>query len=285
MNELRWILLAAGVLLIAGLYVWGLRSRQRSAATPVERTVRVEQTPAAAISSSAPHVDSPRVEPNLSHDDEFVSEPDVDEPTVDFDEPAISRGYGRREPTLGTEATVLVQRSAPPALEAQPAGEPEPALVPEPAAESPREPARRPQQKIVAVRVVANPPLRFEGAKLLELIRAEGLEFGRYDIFHNLHADGRPIYSVASLREPGTFDIAAMPVSAYPGIALFAVLPGPLPAAEAFDQLIFTARALAGQLGGALADDRGGPLTVHRITRLREDMVAFDRQRSGGEAD
>lgn len=288
MNELRWILLAAGVLLIAGLYVWGLRSRQRSAATPVERTVRVEQTPAAAISSSAPHVDSPRVEPNLSHDDEFVSEPDVDEPTVDFDEPAISRGYGRREPTLGAEATVLVQRSAappPPALEAQPAGEPEPALVPEPAAEPPREPARRPQQKIVAVRVVANPPLRFEGAKLLELIRAEGLEFGRYDIFHNLHADGRPIYSVASLREPGTFDIAAMPVSAYPGIALFAVLPGPLPAAEAFDQLIFTARALAGQLGGALADDRGGPLTVHRITRLREDMVAFDRQRSGGQAD
>ena len=29
MNELRWILLIAGALLIAGIYAWGLRSRQR----------------------------------------------------------------------------------------------------------------------------------------------------------------------------------------------------------------------------------------------------------------
>ena len=27
MNELRWILLVAGVMLIAGLYLWGMRSR------------------------------------------------------------------------------------------------------------------------------------------------------------------------------------------------------------------------------------------------------------------
>jgi cell division protein ZipA len=288
MNELRWILLVAGGLLIAGLYFWGMRSRQRSAAASVERTVRVEQAPPAVVPAPAPPGDGPRVEPSLSRHDEFAPGPDEDEPTVDFDEPAISRSHGRREPTLGVETTVLVQRPAPPppaAVAPEPVEAPAPARAPEPAERPPREPGKRPQQKIVAVRVVANPPLRFEGAKLLEVIRAEGLEFGRYDIFHNLHSDGRPIFSVASLREPGTFDIGAMPASVYPGIALFAVLPGPLPAAEAFDQLIFTARALAAQLGGALADDRGGPLTVHRITRLREDMVAFDRQRSDGEAD
>ena len=57
-----------------------------------------------------------------------------------------------------------------------------------------------------------------------------------------------------------------------------------LAAVETFDQLIFTARAVAAQLGGTLADDRGTPLTVHRITRLREDMVVFERQRPGGDA-
>lgn len=285
MTELRWILLAAGLILIAGIYFLGMRSRQRSA-PPVERTVRVDAPApiAAAASAPEPAPDGSRIEPSFSAPDELAEPAEFDDPTIDFDEPAVTRSQGRREPTIGTEATVLMRRM-PADPVAQPEPEPEAVGEIEPRAEeAAAAPAseRRPQQKIVAVRVVANPPLRFEGARLLELIQAEGLEFGRYEIFHNLHGDGRPIFSLASLREPGTFDLGAMPTTAYPGIALFAVLPGPLPAVESFDQLIFTARALAAQLGGSLADERGGPLTMHRITRLREEMVAFDRQPAGG---
>lgn len=277
MNELRWILLVAGLLLLAGIYAFGMRSRQRTA-PPLERSARVDAPP-------PPAAESPRVEPSLSSHSAFDSTSTVTEHTIDFDEPAFTRApAGRREPTLGTEAPLVVQRPAPedlpepmlePARAEAPAPEPEPAAAPE----------ARPQQKIVALRVVANPPLRFEGARLLEVIQSEELQFGRYEIFHNLHADGRPIFSLASLREPGTFDLGSMPGSNFPGIALFAVLPGPLPAVETFDQLIFTARAFAAQLGGTLADDRGAPLTVHRITRLREEMVAFDRQHADGAAD
>lgn len=284
MSELRWILLAAGIALIAGIYFWGMRSRQRSAAAPLERATRVEPVaPAGPVSIP----EATRVEPMLSPDDAFDAVTQDDEPTVNFDEPAISRGYGRREPTIDpahepptAKMDPQVSRPAPVADEGDAPPEPESIRKPEPPAEP-----ERPKQKIVAVRVVANPPLRFEGAKLLEVIRSEGLEYGRYEIFHNLHADGRPVYSLASLREPGTFDLAAMSTTAYPGVALFAVLPGPLAAVETFDQLIFTARAFAAQLGGTLADDRGAPLTLHRITRLREEMVAFERRRPGGGAD
>jgi len=285
MSELRWILLVAGIALIAAIYFWGMRSRQRSAAVPLERSTRVEPAPSPA--AAAPAIEPARVEPRFSHEDEFVSTPEEDEPTVDFDEPAISRGYGRREPTLDTEiepppagAAASFSRTLSPAAQSEPEPEPQPVRKPEPPAEP-----ERPKQKIVAVRIVATAPLRFEGTKLSEVIRSEGLEYGRYEIFHNLHTDGRPVFSLASLREPGTFDPGSMPTTAYPGVALFAVLPGPLPAIETFDQLIFTARAFAAQLGGTLADDRGAPLTVHRITRLREEMVAFERQRSGGGAD
>jgi cell division protein ZipA len=281
MSELRWILLAAGLLLIAGIYYFGSRARRRSA-PPVERTVRVDP-PAAAASVPAyePAVDNPRIEPSYSPGEGYDLPHEPDEATIDFDEPAVTRTQGRREPTLGTETTVVVQRAAPLAVDAETTAEVRQPRPPEPGPAP--EPESRRQQRIVAVRVVANAPLRFEGAKLLEVIKLEGLEFGRYDIFHNLHTDGRPVFSLASLREPGTFDIGTMPQSAYPGIALFGVLPGPLPAVETFDQLIFTARALAAQLGGTLADERGAPLTVHRITRLREEMVAFDRQGAGGE--
>jgi cell division protein ZipA len=285
MSELRWILLVVGIALIAAIYFWGMRSRQRSAATPLERSTRIEAAPPQSVAK--PEIEPARVEPSFSHEDQFVSLPEEDEPTVDFDEPAISRGYGRREPTLESEtepspakAAPSFARTVPPATQSEPEHEPPPVRKPEPPAE-----AERPKQKIVAVRVVATPPLRFEGTKLSEVIRSEGLEYGRYEIFHNLNADGRPIFSLASLREPGSFDLGSMPTTAYPGVALFAVLPGPLSAIETFDQLIFTARAFAAQLGGTLADDRGAPLTVHRITRLREEMVAFERQRSAGGAD
>jgi len=281
MDELRWILLAAGLVLIAGIYYFGMRARQRSA-PPVERTVRVEPPPVspAPVPAHEPEPEGPRIEPSLSPVEGFDAQPEPDEPTIDFDEPAVTRGYGRREPTIGTEP-VVVQRPAPPPTV-------EPVAVPEVKSARPPEsapaPAPRPQQRIVAVRVVAASPLRFEGARLLEVIRSEGLEFGRYDIFHSLHTDGRPVFSLASLREPGTFELESVPTSTYPGIALFAVLPGPLAAVETFDQLIFSARAFAAQLGGTLADERGAPLTVHRISRLREEMLAFDRHEGGGDA-
>jgi cell division protein ZipA len=276
MNELRWILLAAGALLIVGLYVWGMRSRQRSAAAPVERAARFES--AAPAPAPAPLADTARVEPIFSHDDEIAAGEAADAHMVDFDEPPPPRAAPRREPTLGPQVEPM-HRPKPQA--ARPA---EPEQAPEQAPEPVAEPGR-PRQKIVAVRIVATPPARFEGARLQEVIAAEGLVYGRYQIFHQLHGDGRPIFSLASLREPGTFDLGSMTTTAYPGVALFAVLPGPMSAVETFDQLISAARAFAAQLNGTLADDRGAPLAVHRITRLREDMVAFERERSGSAAD
>ena len=115
------------------------------------------------------------------------------------------------------------------------------------------------------------------GQHILEALHAEGLRFGRYDIFHSLHGDGRPVFSVASLRDSGTFDPQAMAESDYPGILVFVVLPGPVSAAEAFDDMLFTARALATHLEGTLADDKGVPLTAQAAGRMREEALEFER--------
>ena len=63
------------------------------------------------------------------------------------------------------------------------------------------------------------------------------------------------------------------------GVALFAVMPGPLPGLRAFDELVVTARALAATLGGQLQDERGGPLTLQRIAHLRDEVAEFERAR------
>ena len=303
MNELRWILLVAGALLIAGLYLWGTRTRWqgRSEAEASKRPAVFTGGARGFETEVATPQDDDEVDVDMAESvfrtesrAERRIEPDFDQDEVDtldgpgprrvdfddesdFESPAI----GRREPTLTSTRTDAI-----PTLRPEPQSRVEPTLsvhpieAVEPLQAEPSEtpaPAPRRPQKILAIRVTASAPARFDGAQLLAALRAEGLGFGRYEIFHCLHEDGRPIYSVASLREPGTFDIEAMPTTYYPGVAMFAVLPGPVPAAEAFDEMIFSARALATHLSGSLTDERGAPLTTLRVGKLREEALEFER--------
>jgi cell division protein ZipA len=207
-----------------------------------------------------------RVEPGFDDDDAAAADVPPSR-RIDFEDEAAleAPAIGRREPTFSSRPEPLVA----PARS-------EPRIEDEPAASVAR------PQKIMAIRVSAQAPARFDGTDLLDALRAEGLGFGRYDIFHRLHDDGRPIFSVTSLREPGTFDLQEMPNSQYTGIAMFTVLPGPVSAVDAFDEMVFTARALATHLSGALADERGAPLTALRVNKLREEVLEYERGQGAG---
>jgi len=271
-DDLRWILLVAGVVLIAGVYLWGLRSRQRSAAPGHERVVRPEAPLQGRVAAAA----MPRREPGL--------EPD-----------GGSTEAGRAAPASGSEALPVIEvdrEDVALARQVQP-GRREPRIEAPPPASSPvrtraddaaaapatavRPPA---PQKIVALRITAPAATPFEGRALREAVAAERLEFGRYQVFHRLHADGEPVFSLASLKEPGTFDPATMDGASYRGVVLFAVLPGPLPPAQAFDALVEAAGALAGRLGGLLQDERGASLSMARLEQLRAELVALERARA-----
>jgi cell division protein ZipA len=284
MNELRWILLAAGLLLILGIYLWGLHSRRRAAAPATERHVRVE--PARVVTVA------PEPVPEAEQADIGIEEPvaEADEPVAfaaDDEEdadvaPRRVAGAARREPRFEPLREVTVEQRVEPTIgsaSAEPVAVEAPAITATragPASEPPRTP---PAQKIVALRIIAAGGGVFEGAQLIEALATDGFVFGRYQIFHRLDESGRPLVSLASLKEPGTFDPDNMPGMDFRGIALFTVLPGPLPALRAFDELIVTARALAATLGGQLQDERGAPLTLARIGQLREDVAGFERAR------
>jgi cell division protein ZipA len=271
MTELRWILLAAGLALIAGIYLWGTRARSRSAATEPARAVPIEPpvTSEARRDAEEGPGDMARSEPMVRMDDRAANVHEV-VPLVEVSEDGSY--VGRREPTMGQRPA-----ATPPDRPARGLEPPAPEPDVDPDSQTAVE-ARA--QRIVALRVVAPLPSRFEGSLLHEAILAERFEFGRYEIFHRMDAARRPVMSLASLREPGTFDPATMAGAAFAGVALFAVLPGPLTAQQAFEELFASARALAARLGGHMQDERGVPLTAQRVARLREEMLAFDRGRS-----
>lgn len=301
MSELRWILLVAGLALIAGIYVWGLRTQRRAAAPQHERTTRVEPARTVPVVRQSIEAtdrmtidETPFEQPRSPASEEFTPERASQPVTAGARreprlEPLLDGSIEAEPPTIriepqfeavpthrvGARSEPRIEPSAEPRVEPQREASAE-ERRPAPAAAPPREPAT---QKIVAVRVVAATGSQFAGQRLLEALEADEFTFGRYQIFHRLDGAGRPVVSVASLKEPGTFDPAAMPGAQFRGIALFTVTPGPLPGVRAFDELIVTARALAATLGGQLQDERGAPLTLQRIGHLREEMAEFERAR------
>jgi cell division protein ZipA len=135
-------------------------------------------------------------------------------------------------------------------------------------------------QKIVTLRVCAVGDVRWPGAVLMNTLELHGLAYGRYQVYHRRHSDGRSVFYVASLVEPGTFDLSSMANDEFRGVSMFAVLPGPLEPVQTVDALLVTARELARALSGTLQDAKGLPISPQRATELLEDAARFQAQLS-----
>ena len=300
MNDLRWILIACGAILLVGIYFWGRRGDRRSGGAgegamhsrpepQIEpafdaasyRTDDEEALPASASVSYQPEDDS---------EEDIIRAPSRGEPsgwqprTESTPRMEASPRMGRSarvEPTLGVGDSRSVPESSADTEEVDPGMTAElPARdsvdAPTLGMSSTPQPRRIERRKIISLRLAA-PGQRFPGEALRSAMEAESLQFGRYDVFHRLHDDGTSIFSVASMMEPGTFELDRMPGQQYSGVTMFAQLPGPVPGVNALRDLVACGKRLQEVLGGTLQDERGVPLTAHRIDRLRQDVIDFER--------
>lgn len=128
------------------------------------------------------------------------------------------------------------------------------------------------ERRVVALRLVATQSARFAGRSLRQALAAEGFVLGKFAIFHKPDDEQRAVLSAASLTRPGTFDPQTMDSQHYGGLSLFAVVPGPRPLPDTFEELVATARSLNERLQGMLQDEAGSPLTPARIASLREHL-------------
>lgn len=148
---------------------------------------------------------------------------------------------------------------------------------PPPADAMERRTAEASKQRIVALRLVA-PGGLWNGAQLRAALEAERLKFGPYSIFHREREDGKSLLYVASMMEPGSFDIEKMDHQEFPGVSLFGIVPGPLDAPSTFDLVLSVGRSLAERMKGQLQDEQGSTLTAQRILNLREELVHFEHR-------
>lgn len=133
------------------------------------------------------------------------------------------------------------------------------------------------EQKIVTLRLVARNHGAFPGDELILSLRGIGMRHGRFGIFHRYEGsdEDKVIFSVASLVEPGSFDMQNIKEQKIPGVSLFMVLPGPIDGAQAFDLMMVAARALAQSLNAELLDESGSTLSIQRERYLREEIIQY----------
>jgi cell division protein ZipA len=202
--------------------------------------------------------------------------------------PAPSTGSERREPVLGEVAPPVRQAGGDdPAFDAELerlgdaiAREREP--EPEATRHLPGARGSEKVDRIVSLHVAARDGGAIAGPELVVAAEKAGLEFGDMGIFHRL-GDGRagpgPVFSVANMVKPGSFDMSAIQELRTPGVTFFMTLPGPLPALDAWDMMLPAAQRLAELLDAQVLDDRHNALGRQTIQHLRDELRAYDRKR------
>ncbi|MET0225420.1 MAG: cell division protein ZipA [Dokdonella sp.] len=142
-------------------------------------------------------------------------------------------------------------------------------------------PSDRQIERIVTLYVAARAGETLAGTDVVVAAEKAGLQFGDMGIFHRLvlgkNVEG-PVFSMANMVKPGSFDMTQLDSVRTPGVTLFMTLPGPLPALDAWEMLLPTAQRLSELLDAQVLDEGRNTLGRQRIAHLRDELRAWDRQ-------
>jgi len=308
MDDLRWILLLVGAVVLVAIYFSGrfesedwARERKQPRAGQSDKTGKkadwkkssTRQSIAVARSTvkkeptmgiSEPVAEKP--ERHEWHDMSLVDVPEVDapeansvvEPSIKVDSEAINvKHFGVIEDEI-TEVEI-------PADLAMAEAEIHIAdtVLDEELEQSAIPPGIEPL--VLSVSIFADEGENFNGSEIKEALEAEGLLYGAMRIFHFYDPDKKDIsknddavFSVAAVLEPGFFDLEKLDEMKTPGLMLFCQLPGPLSGQNALEVMLDKGRGLAVRLHAHLCDDRRNPFTVQTKNHYLDRITAFDRK-------
>jgi len=136
-------------------------------------------------------------------------------------------------------------------------------------------------ERIVTLFVATRAGETIAGSDVVVAAEKAGMQFGDMGIFHRLvsgKAGEGPVFSMANMVKPGSFDMTRLDSLETPGVTLFMTLPGPLPALDAWEMLLPTAQRLAELLDASVLDEERNALGRQRIAHLRDELRAWDRK-------
>ena len=118
-----------------------------------------------------------------------------------------------------------------------------------------------------------------EGADLIRAMQKFNMTHGEMNIFHRLtEGSKQPLFSVANMVEPGSFDIDKLATMTTPGITLFLRLPRTFDALHALDEMWAVTKGLAAELNADILDRNHQPFSSQKQQRMRDEVLHYMRQ-------
>lgn len=154
-------------------------------------------------------------------------------------------------------------------------------------AEQPKAEPQRPLPKqllnaeIIYLMVLAPKECPHTGYELLQSLLAAGLRYGPMNIFHRFedaNGRGKILFSVASIEEPGTFEINKMGAYSGKGLMMFLRFSSGKDLSTVFEIMLETAKQLVEDLGGQIFDDEKQILNNDKIEKMRKKIADFEQK-------
>jgi cell division protein ZipA len=268
MDNLRWALLALGILVVAGIYLWEMRRRRRRGSENLDDLdlellqsldIRRDRGDGA---GSLDLDDLEDIEPLRGGRRSAEERLDVDDLKA-----VVPRDEERpRDLDLGQGAIRARERESR-------------VYTVEPRSAQPG------QELIIVLNVMAEPGQAFAGEEVRDALGAVGMRYGDMQIYHH-HGVGKvparhPVFSAANILEPGILDPEHLEQMSTPGLCLFMRLPGAVDGPVAFELMLNTGQRLADLLHGELRDHTRSVLDPEAIAGLRARVAEFSRQPAG----
>ena len=131
---------------------------------------------------------------------------------------------------------------------------------------------------IVVLYILAKPNKQLAGSQVNSSAQAMGLSFGEMNIFH-YRIDGRNVFSLANMLEPGSFDANTIHDIKTTGLTVFMQIQGDDPLDD-LTEMLQRSYQLAGLLDARLCNHRREPLTEQdaenyrtQVRRLTDNMT------------
>lgn len=119
----------------------------------------------------------------------------------------------------------------------------------------------------------------FNGLSISKAADEVGMVYGHMNIFHHfgpgkLHS-GQPLFSVANMHEPGSFDLGRMADLKTKGIVSFMYSPASIDASVVFELYLNTTQRMAELLGGDVRTSDNELLNASSINLLRDKAASL----------
>lgn len=134
------------------------------------------------------------------------------------------------------------------------------------------------QNDIVVLYILAKPGRTLVGSQINSSAQAMGLRFGEMNVFH-YKSDGRNVFSLANMLEPGSFDANTIHDLNTTGLTVFMQINGDDPLDD-LTEMLQRSYQLAGLLDARLCNHRREPLTEQDAENYRTQVRNFIANRS-----